>query len=152
DRPCYWKNGTRQTLSSFALAPGQTVTYFTGGIAVSGSGDVYIPGYYYEDDAEINVPRPCYWRNSSVFELSTGTESIAVAVALLGSDVYILGFDDTYTAFFWKNGQRNTFPFSTAGIDAMGFALIDGSGGEEGNPPETNKSIFSLRRSLYWQR
>jgi hypothetical protein len=125
--PCYWVN---DSLTLLSLPANGTEGYATG-IAVSGSGDVYISGFGLDGSGN---PRPGYWKTGeqSPADLpipSPGIGGNTEAIAIVGSDVYILGFsydEDIYnpTPCFWINGELAPFFFSGIDGEVMDFVLV----------------------------
>jgi hypothetical protein len=95
-----------------------TIT-FTGSTSTDdGSlGKVYIVGSYLTD-SKSKLSRACYWKDGTRIDLPvTGTSSEATAIAISGTDVYIIGsyrVGSGYlsTACYWKNGIRTDLPIT----------------------------------------
>jgi predicted small secreted protein len=95
----YWENGQTTTLGSGNPA----------GIVVSGN-DIYVAGTCY--DGHYNT-YAIYWKNGQADTVWDNGEATAIAVS--GSDVYVVGYLDTITAtgvrahtVYWKNRQLVT--------------------------------------------
>jgi hypothetical protein len=90
----YWKDTTKITLVNRT----GHYTYGTAySIAVSGN-DVYVTGLLLNNGTFEAV----YWKNGAMTTLPNGVQ--ATAIAFYGSDVYILGSDNTGNSVVWKNG------------------------------------------------
>lgn len=102
--PTYWLNTVPTRLSDSGVG------YWTNGMAVSGSGDVYI--LVRENGGSVQDPDKIgYWKvGHSIIELTNGVYHGSVyGIAADGNDVYVVGdyrFDgDPSSACIWKNGE-----------------------------------------------
>jgi len=92
----YWKNGTEIPLENG----------FATSIAVIGS-DVYVAG-----SAGQNYPGAVYWKNGTKVNLNDASVDTIVertsstGIAISGTDVYVSGYVNNYSAVYWKNGIR----------------------------------------------
>ena len=94
--PVYWLNGERHVLPRMGVAE-----VFDIGILNS---DLFIVGYDEQYDGNINA---VYWLNGKMNILPKESDrAIANAIAFLGSDVYIVGFDGD-EAVYWLNENRH---------------------------------------------
>lgn len=89
----YWKNGDKVPLF---IRVGD-VYAVTSGIAVSGE-DVYAAGSFIDK----GVASAVYWKNYEMDVLPGGLAATAIAVN--GSDLYILGNNSAGNSVLWKNG------------------------------------------------
>jgi len=89
----YWKNGGKVTLFNRL----GDVYAVTSGIALSGE-DVYVAGSYIDN----GVSSAVYWKDGSMEMLPGGLAASAIAVN--GSDVYVLGTNTAGSAVVWKDG------------------------------------------------
>jgi hypothetical protein len=119
----YLRNGSTELSSAIG-----TEGYVTG-IAVSDSGDVYISGHGLVGGERV----PGYWKSSEPYPAalpipSPGIGASAEAIAVSGSDVYILGFsyENIYypTPCFWINGELASSPFPDIDGEVLGFTLV----------------------------
>jgi hypothetical protein len=93
----YWKNGTPTELTS----PGQRSS--ANGIFVVGD-DVYIAGSMNGTDGN---PHAVYWKNGNVIALDPNYNSVAKAITVDGSNVYVVGERASGWAMLWTNGKAS---------------------------------------------
>lgn len=89
----YWKNGVWSSINNGGFYPAS--------ITSSGS-DVYISGYTYTRTPSFSQLGGAYWKNGQLFNFSAASTIIAVAVN--GTDMYVLGVDYNRNNVVWKNG------------------------------------------------
>ena len=103
--PVYWKNGVMSTLNlNGSPYPGNG---FASAIEVVGT-DVYIAG---ASTLPNSGYKATYWKNGLSTNLSDNTsdQSMASGIAIVGSDIYVVGMVATaggssYSPVYWKNG------------------------------------------------
>lgn len=122
--PCYWEGGTFQVLQVPSGDNG-----FSTGIAVDGSGNVYITGYTVDSSGSVDTP--AYWENGTITLLPEGSGVFGKAEGIAfdsSGTVYITGYIETgnanagyvYQPCYWENGTLYTL---TTGSYAEGYAL-----------------------------
>jgi len=105
-----WKNGTAQSLTTIVT---DIIAGGANGMAVSGSGDVYVAGARYLSGSTIT--KATYWKNGTPVDITNGVSSgsaQATAVLISGSDVYVAGTEEILSGGgvvnkaprLWKNG------------------------------------------------
>ncbi|HTH57065.1 MAG TPA: hypothetical protein VL728_13540 [Cyclobacteriaceae bacterium] len=129
----YWRNGSPTFITT-------TVDSQTTGVAVN-EGDVFVSGF------SKTVVRAQYWRNG-VLIYTNSQPSVANAIAVSGTDVYLAGYlsegDASHTkAVIWKNGIITEL--TSGQVDAQANSIfVSGSdvhvGGHEGNVAMTWKN------------
>jgi hypothetical protein len=143
-RLCYWIDGQRTNIPL-------TGNYaFANDIAVE-NGYIYVAGYIDNSTWGTNA---CYWVNGQYVSLPSSGRSIATAIAISNSTVYISGYDsvtdgNNYThnnACYWVNGQKIDLPFSGTGSTANSIALSEGSVYISGFYNDNNDNI----KACYW--
>ncbi len=114
-------------------------------------GDVYIAGYvsYHNGNSAA-----AYWKNGQLMNLADSlTYSTAVALAVKGSDLYVVGTNGS-SPVYWKNGQLVTLHdgFSDSGeatsIAFDGNDIYIGGGYSNGSCYWKNDAIVPLREGL----
>jgi len=112
--PCYWKNGI---INNLTLPNGEDIWHNSiNSITVVGD-VVYIAGTYCKGDPEVSYKvSPCYWRNSTLHNLSlpSGTDccSGASAIAVFDNILHIAGSPSYFgasTICYWKNGVAQSW-------------------------------------------
>jgi hypothetical protein len=103
----FWKNGNWNSINNGSFTPMS--------IAASGT-NIYIPGYTYIRSPGSYSQQAAYWYNGNLIPLD-GSEADAVAVS--GSDAYILGVDNNNNIVVWKNSSL----FGTLGTRAAYGAI-----------------------------
>ncbi|WP_259067786.1 hypothetical protein HDF24_18985 [Mucilaginibacter sp. X4EP1] len=89
----YWKNGTFNAINNGSFGP----------TAITSSGnDVYITGYTFVRAAGTYSQQGAYWKNGALISFPGASSTTAIAVN--GTDVYILGIDNNNNNVVWKNG------------------------------------------------
>ncbi|MFD0750548.1 hypothetical protein ACFQZS_10365 [Mucilaginibacter calamicampi] len=108
----YWKNGSINLLEKKGIKATD--------IAVQGN-DVYVSGYRYTNDGQ---QRACYWKNGICVDLeSTADFPSTTAIAVKGTDVYVLGGDQA--AVCWKNGiKTNLIPPLSTPVSIEDIAIL----------------------------
>jgi hypothetical protein len=121
----YWKNGVAVTVPT--VKTGYLSQLF--GISVN-SNDVYLAGQVYGVVATGASPVlvSTSWKNGAATILTDGTTaSIADAIAIQGSDVYVSGYitpaGGKTIAGYWKNGTFTALGDGTANTDAPAIAI-----------------------------
>lgn len=90
----YWKNGVFNTINNGA--------FISSSITTNGT-DVYIAGFTNVRPLSPLTPQQAaYWKNGTFVSIPGG--STATAIAVSGSDVYVLGIDNNNNNVVWKNG------------------------------------------------
>lgn len=148
----YWKNAVATQL----LTSG-TGNSHAQAVAVSGT-DVYVAGYANGPDAFFSVGAnpglPCIWKNGveQILPIPAGHIGAAQAIAVSGSDVYVVGYyitnDATHSrrAMLWKNGVALLLAFNTFDSIATGIAL-DGT-----DVYVCGNAVFSgVTCAVYWK-
>lgn len=116
----YWKNGvaTRITDNTVNTYPSDLLVYGT---------DVYISLSIYALPLHVGIPKPTYWKNGVVTELSA-TQGSAGAMAISGNDFYISGdiinSGNKTVACYWKNGAINLLSDGTSYASAGSIAIM----------------------------
>jgi len=110
--PCYWRNGV---INNLTLPSGADIWLYpngnTNGITVVGD-IVYIAGSYYNSDDVF----PCYWRNSTLHDLSKTGYPQAMAIAVFDNIVHVAGspsYSVASTICYWKNGVVQSWKIPT---------------------------------------
>ena len=89
----YWKNGTFNSINNGSFGP----------TAITSSGnDIYITGYTFTRAAGTYSQQGAYWKNGTLISFPSASSTTAIAVN--GTDVYILGIDINNNNVVWKNG------------------------------------------------
>lgn len=104
DVPTLWKNGVATDLTRSNNSYDARAT----GVVLSGT-DVHICG---DEQTDINteVRMAKYWKNGVATNLTTGRYLTSVnAIAIAGSDIYILGSEGYRESKYWKNGEPILF-------------------------------------------
>jgi hypothetical protein len=83
----YWKNGVFTSINNGNFSPASIATF---------AGDTYITGSAGGQGA--------YWKNGILINFMPGNCVVVNAVALNGTDLYVLGSDTNYNKMVWKNG------------------------------------------------
>lgn len=114
----YWRNGNATTIID-------TLDFQTTGIAVN-NGDVYVSGF----TGSLASHQAQCWRNG-VLIYTSPDQSVANAVAVIGSDIYLAGFrwgnDVLHTkAAFWKNGSVTELTNSDSNAKANAIFISEG--------------------------
>jgi len=121
--PCYWKNGVKTDLPDDTDLPAINFkASYANGIYAAGN-DVYTVGSYnVKDVSPYNVrAQPCYWKNTSRFDITDYPDRFAEATCIFvsGDDIYIGGKYlvpgtngpiEVYQACYWKNGVKTDLP------------------------------------------
>ena len=121
--PCFWKNGSRTSLSVPSGGDGEVYD-----IALLNGNVRYFAGYTMKPDNFAGyTPKAAYWRNSRRTDLPLGGSSwdiygaIGYGVSLDGTDVYVAGNTDWYGQYdvepsggsfpqYWKNNNIVDLP------------------------------------------
>jgi len=91
----YWKNGVFNSINNGAFISSSIITNGT---------DVYITGFTNVRPLSASSPQQAaYWKNGTFATIAGG--SSATAIAINGTDVYILGIDSNGNNVVWKNGS-----------------------------------------------
>lgn len=99
----------------------------------SSAGSVYVGGYYYDKDADIN--RPCFWRDNqpTTLEVPKGaTDSSAEAICVDNGTVYSAGYywiNNRNTPIYWTNEKYTELPIPSDATEAevTGIAAAAGT-------------------------
>ena len=92
----YWKNGVSTSLTNASFGHG------TVNDLVLVNSDLFVCGD--EDDSNSDAK---YWKNVSAINLLSGNGGGAEAISVIGSDVYVVGYEyngSKAVAKYWKNG------------------------------------------------
>lgn len=104
-RPVYWKNGTKNLLpmpTTFNFSSISCIDMEDNNLYVGGSGNKFFT----------NKRVAFYWKNNDIHEI-IGCE-ILECMDVVGSDVYVAGFNSEYKPAYWKNGEMTEIPFGNS--------------------------------------
>lgn len=114
----YWKNGTKVQLPALTGLVNATIK----DLAIAGT-DVYASG--------VCAGRPCYWKNNTVYELSSPLNSgDGLGITTSGTDVYVAGYlrnSAGYQSAYWKNGDAPVLLTTNASDAAANDIAVDGT-------------------------
>ncbi|HZX59817.1 MAG TPA: IPT/TIG domain-containing protein [Mucilaginibacter sp.] len=161
-----WKNGTAQPLS---MIVSDIIAGGVNGLAVNGSGDVYVAGARYLGNS--TILKATYWKNGTPIDITDGISSgsaRATAVYVSGSDVYVAGTEEILSGGgiinraprLWKNGvsvplntpANSIFNYVTSilvtGSDVYVGGQYNGAGAVWKNGTMINTSTYSLAENV----
>jgi tetratricopeptide (TPR) repeat protein len=97
------------------------------GIAVAqAEPDVYVAGF----EEKANGKIACYWKNGVQTDLTRNTDAGALAIAVSGGDVHVVGWEEN-NACYWKNGVKTVLPGGRTGGNIYAQAnAVTVSGGD----------------------
>ena len=123
----YYKNGEAIYVPAVISNGSPRITDFT----VSGN-DVHVVGYESGSESGVSVTKARYWKNGQHIALpSTQLKSWATGIDVVGSDVYISGYEEIpvynslpiYVAKYWKNGVAYTLGNAVENSFAYGIKV-----------------------------
>ncbi|MGZ3929177.1 MAG: IPT/TIG domain-containing protein [Mucilaginibacter sp.] len=161
-----WKNGTAQPLTMIVT---DIVAGGVNGMAVNGSGDVYVAGARYLGNS--TILKATYWKNGAPVDLTDGITSgsaRATAVFVSGTDVYVAGTEEILSGGgivnraprLWKNGVsvplntpansifNNVTSILVSGSDVYVGGQYNGAGAVWKNGALINTSAYSVAESV----
>ncbi|MGZ3871528.1 MAG: IPT/TIG domain-containing protein [Mucilaginibacter sp.] len=161
-----WKNGTAQPLTMIVT---DIVAGGVNGMAVNGSGDVYVAGARYLGNS--TILKATYWKNGAPVDLTDGITSgsaRATAVFVSGADVYVAGTEEILSGGgivnraprLWKNGVsvplntpansifNNVTSILVSGSDVYVGGQYNGAGAVWKNGALINTSAYSVAESV----
>jgi hypothetical protein len=113
-----WKNGV---MTDFSDGTNGTYIYSLRIL----NGDIYAVGML----STLNGDDATYWKNGIPHTITTGLDSRAYDIAIVGNDIYVVGFqyneNGMSVATFWKNDVGTPLTDGTTYADANGIIVVN---------------------------